>query len=176
MKNKSDIFNLGLAFSDIASRNAKGIAIKHIDEEAFSFAQLEARANQIAHFLLDHSVQRNEVVAILNNKSSTSYAIMLACLKIGAIYTNIDPKSPEERYDKMIRICEPKLTCFFEDQKLLTYDSDLETVQYDHQNFLNRLKGYPNTLPSINSEVGGSDPAYIMFTSGSTGFSKRSSD
>ena len=43
---------------------------------------------------------------------------MLACLKIGAVYSNIDPNSPIERLKRMLEICKPKY--------LFTYKSDFK--------------------------------------------------
>jgi len=163
-------YNLGQAFSQIAAQN-DAIAIKHVDGERCSFSTLERLSSQIAYYLVEQGIEKNDVIAILNNKSNTSYAIMVACLKIGAIYTNLDPKSPEERFEKMLGICQPKLKFYFEDQKLLDEGSD-GAINYESQDFLNHIQNQQDTLPLVNIRVKGSDPAYIMFTSGSTGFPK----
>lgn len=170
MSTTNQTYNLGQAFSSIASRN-DGIAIKYVDGEVCSFSTLETLSNQIANDLMQRGIQKKDVIAILNNKSNRSYAIMIACLKIGAIYTNLDPKSPEERFEKMLSICQPKLTFYFEDQKLLNENSE-NAINYESDDFLNRINNQENSFPSLNSEVEGSNPAYIMFTSGSTGFPK----
>lgn len=170
MSTTNQTYNLGQAFSSIASRN-DATAIKYVDGEVCSFSTLETLSNQIANDLIQRGIQKKDVIAILNNKSNRSYAIMIACLKIGAIYTNLDPKSPEERFDKMLSICQPKLTFYFEDQKLLNEHSE-NAINYESDDFLNRINNQEDSFPSLNSEVKGSDPAYIMFTSGSTGFPK----
>ena len=54
-------------------------------------------------------MSKQDVVGIFNTKEPTGYAAMLACLKIGAIYTNIDEENPKERLKKIFRASEPKL-------------------------------------------------------------------
>jgi D-alanine--poly(phosphoribitol) ligase subunit 1 len=163
-------YNLGKTFSVLAAEN-QSTAIKHVDGELCTFSTLEKLSNQLAHYLLERGVEKNDVIAILNNKSNTSYAIMIACLKIGAIYTNLDPKSPEERFEKMLGICQPKLKFYFEDQKLLDKGSE-NAINFESPDFLNSVQNQHDRLPSANNQVNGSDAAYIMFTSGSTGFPK----
>ena len=170
MSKTNQTYNLGQAFSLIAAKN-HSTAIKHIDDGACSFAALETLSNQIAHEFVGRGVQKNDVVAILNNKSDKSYAIMIACLKIGAIYTNLDPKSPEERFEKMLTICKPKVICSFENQSLVDANSH-HIINYEGKDFLDQINKQEDSLPLVNEDVQGKDPAYIMFTSGSTGFPK----
>lgn len=168
------MYNLGQHFSAVAEEQKEAVAIKHIEGNTCTFSALDTLSNQIAHLLITKKIQKNDVVAILNNKSNTSYAIMLACLKIGAIYTNLDPKSPEERFDKMLDICQPKIICYFEDQKLITdhINNKYDTVNFESDTFLNNAANQKTDFPKVNHLVNANDPAYIMFTSGSTGFPK----
>ena len=50
---------------------------------------------------------RSSGFCIFNNKSKLAFASMIACLKIGIIYTNLDVTSPIERLMKMIDTCQP---------------------------------------------------------------------
>lgn len=171
---ESYTYNLGQYFSLAAKRQRDHTAIKHVNGDAFTFTELDSLSNQIAHFLINKEIQKNDVVVILNNKSNISYAIMLACLKIGAIYSNLDPKSPEERLGKMLDICNPKLICYFENQELVTEGSygKYLAVNYEGASFLNTVEKQNVDFPVVNHLVNANDPAYIMFTSGSTGFPK----
>jgi len=102
---------------------------------------------------------------------------MLACLKIGAIYTNLDPKSPIERFNKMIDLCAPKILFYYNDAESNAVTKEynftsVKGIEYGRNNFLQSISKYSNLLPDYNNIVTGNTPAYIMFTSGSTGFPK----
>ncbi len=110
-------YNLGLKFDQIAKENFDRVAIRLIDERPVTYKELNTLSNKISNYLLSIGIKRNDVVAILNNKTKTSYALMIACLKIGAIYTNLDAKSPIERFERMIRVCKPKLLFFYRSEE-----------------------------------------------------------
>jgi D-alanine--poly(phosphoribitol) ligase subunit 1 len=171
------IYNLGQLFKKIAEERADNTAIKAVDGSVFSYLELNLLSNRIAHFLISSGIRKNDIVAILNNKTNTSYAIMIACLKIGAIYTNLDPKSPIERFNKMLTTCIPKLLLYYvgEDEYSVINDFDtssLKCVDYTKKAFEQEIEINNSEIPEYNNYVPSSTPAYIMFTSGSTGFPK----
>src|SRR5207249_6850178 len=84
------LYNLGLIFEKIAKLHASGIAIRFSNGQSVTYQELNARANQLANYFKKLAVGRQEVIAIFNNKTWDDVACMLACLKIGAIYTNLD--------------------------------------------------------------------------------------
>jgi len=170
-------YNLGQLFNSIAIERDGHTALKFPNGELYTYYQLNTLSNQIAHYLIKKGIRRNDVIAILNNKSNVSYAIMIACLKIGAIYTNLDPKSPIERFKKMLGLCSPKLLFYYGLKDNLTVANefnfiDVDGINYQEQPFLQTIASNPVMLPSCNTEVTSNTPAYIMFTSGSTGFPK----
>lgn len=176
MNTEKYTYNLGQLFHVIASKQPNEIAIKGIDEKHVSYAELESLSNRLANFLIAKDIQECDTVAILHNNSITAYALMLACLKIGATYTNLDPKSPVERFEKMVHICAPKMIFYPEGLKLIDAIENtaiLEIViDYTNPDFLTAIHAYENDLPIRTSNIVGNTPAYIMFTSGSTGFPK----
>lgn len=172
--NEDYTYNLGSLFYKVSLDHATNTAIRFVDNSTVSYSDLNSLSNKIGRYLIDKGVVKNDVVVILNNKSTYSYAIMIACLKIGAIYTNLDPNSPSERFYKMVDQCQPKALLYFKDQKLVDSNSDLNflTVNYESESFKQTLNNHPDSVIENTKEVNGSDPAYIMFTSGSTGFPK----
>ena len=171
------IYNLGQLFDNIAKMRIKNTAIKSVGGSVFSYQELNLLSNRIAHFLRGSGIQKNDVVAILNNKTNSSYAIMIACLKIGAIYTNLDPKSPIERFNKMIAACMPKLLLYYskEDENYVINHFDIDSVKcidYSTESFIQEIGRNNSEIPKYNCYITASTPAYIMFTSGSTGFPK----
>jgi len=169
-------YNLGQYFSRIASRNPVAVAIKATSDAGMTFHDLDVMSNRIAHYLGNCGINKNDVIAILNNKTFTSFALMIACLKIGVVYTNIDPKSPVERFKKMLEVCDPK-TIFhggnIHIDSLSIFDSSQQLViDYTSIQFQKEINNQVDQLPEYNRDVISSNPAYIMFTSGSTGFPK----
>lgn len=168
-------YNLGQFFSRIANLFPLAPAIKTTDNGCMSFHELDVMSNRIAHFLQNKGINKNDVIAILNNKSFTSYALMIACLKIGAIYTNIDPKSPDERFKRMLEVCEPKIIFHGGNNVNNSLNDLLSTfliIDYASTQFEIDISKQDDKLPKSNINVTSANPAYIMFTSGSTGFPK----
>ncbi len=168
-------YNLGQLFNSIANKYCDQIAIRSIEPESTTYRELNTISNKIANYLLSLNIQRNDVVAILNDKTTIAYAIMLACLKIGATYTNLDPKSPIKRFNRMLEICQPKLLFYFQDKNSIInelHSNKIELIDYSTSDFVNTVVQLEDTFPKYNEAVNSSTPAYIMFTSGSTGFPK----
>lgn len=168
-------YNLGLKFDQIAKENFDRVAIRLIDERPVTYKELNTLSNKISNYLLSIGVKRNDVVAILNNKTKTSYALMIACLKIGAIYTNLDAKSPIERFERMIRVCNPKLLFFYQKKNGIANKFNSNTIKcidYESIDFDCLISKSLEVYPVCETNITGNTPAYIMFTSGSTGFPK----
>ncbi len=163
--------NLGIYFEDVVEKSGNHFALKY-ENQNLSYRDLNALCNRIANFLRKQGVAEKEVVGIINTKEPTGYASMLACLKIGAIYTNIDEDNPKERLKKIFRASEPKL--LISDHEANTDIKDTAQalqipVFYLDEHALNKYE-YQNL--EITSKITGDNPAYIMFTSGSTGTPK----
>lgn len=169
------IYNLGLLFSKVAFENASRAAIRQADGVLHKYLELEELSNQIAHFMIRKGMTINNVAVIFNNKTLLSYSIMLACLKAGVIYVNIDPLSPIERLKKMVDQCDPSIFFYYSgsiDVNNLPIFNNANLAEYTSDSFIKSLKIEPKYTPIQTKDVTGVTPAYIMFTSGSTGFPK----
>lgn len=169
------IYNLGQLFNQIAFDYSEKPALRFLDKTIVSYGEIEKLSNKIANYLLGIGVKQGDVVSIFNEKNTVSYSTMLACLKIGAIYTNLDYNSPVERIKKMIGLCNPVL--FFSHKKYFLFLEECKydkskIIQYTTSDFLETVNGLSDTFPLSNVDVTGNTPAYLMFTSGSTGFPK----
>lgn len=168
-KNKY-IYNLGQHFENVVKTNQNKIAlIQPNEQENINFEGLNILSNKISNYLIKYGIQKEDVIAIMHDKSSVAYSIMIACLKLGVIYTNIDPKSPKSRLEKILQISNPKLLFSFHD---LEIDLEIDIINYQGSKFNKVLTSLPVSLKSLNVEVNSNNPAYLMFTSGSTGFPK----
>lgn len=176
MKKASYEYNLGQYFSRVTHLNSMSVAIIATNGDYITFQELENLSNKIAHFIENSGIGKNEVIAILNNKTFTSYALMIACIKTGVIYTNLDPKSPVERFNKMLDVCCPKLLFYAGNEHVDTISrikpAKVSLIDYTSEQFQAEINKQLSEIPRLNTDVTSSNPAYIMFTSGSTGFPK----
>lgn len=113
----------------------------------WTYAQLNARANQIAARLRELGAGPEKVVAISMHRSFELMASILGTLKTGAAYLPLDPSYPEQRLAFMIEDAKPVV--------VWTVDSLGDVTS--------------NDLSNVTTTVDGENLAYIIYTSGSTG-------
>ncbi|KAK6541942.1 hypothetical protein TWF694_007715 [Orbilia ellipsospora] len=155
-------------FEEAVGRHPSKIAVID-DRSSLTFAELDARTNQIANYLVEHKILPGDSVGLCTEQSIDLVLGALGIIKAGAIYTPIDPDYPEDRVNSMIE--DTNLTIVLVDSK-----SDRRV-----QNFLSCGIKAANIL-EIASFVGGNvstprlarplkndDYAACIFTSGSTG-------
>ena len=127
-----------------------------------TYAELDKRANQLAHALLDLGIQKGDYVAVCTGRTVEAFVSMMGILKSGAGYLTIDPDLPETRFRFIVEDSNAKC--------IVTETDYLEKVQKFGLQLLN-LKGdlsnYPQDSPAIYNSA--SDIAYVCYTSGSTG-------
>ena len=85
------IYNLGLRFEKTAHTFAAKHALQFPSGKCLTYCELNERSNQFARFFLSRGVVKNDVICIVGYKTPGTFSSLLACLKIGAIYTVIDP-------------------------------------------------------------------------------------
>jgi len=167
-------YNLGLAFYSVVRGQQDRIALSYPTGEAYSYGHINDFSNRLARYLLQKEIGSGDVVAIFNDKSIYAYSLMLACLKIGATYTNLDGTNPWERLRRIIETCKPKAVFYDELNEAINQISVAlaNTSTYHLKATASEVNSLDGTdLPDTNFIHGGT-PAYIMFTSGSTGFPK----
>ena len=166
------ISNLGLAFQQVVPQHQRRTALSYpASAVAVTYGELDKMSNRIASVLHGHGLRQGQVVAMFHDKSPAAYATMLACLRLGIIYTNLDPDSPWERVRKILANCTP--SAIINAFETLPFASELSTGGFSQVINLREINDNTATapLPPITTVVGNA-PAYIMFTSGSTGTPK----
>jgi amino acid adenylation domain-containing protein len=133
--------------------------------DRLSYAELNRRANQLAHYLLRLGIRSENRVAVYLERSVNTIVALLAILKAGGAYVPIDPAYPSDRARFMM---EDSLVPLLITQKSLAANvpaQRAEVVQIDED------------WPLIAGESEGNPPllitpenlAYVIYTSGSTG-------
>ncbi|TVT88096.1 non-ribosomal peptide synthetase [Pseudomonas sp. RGB] len=137
--------------------------------ERLSYAQLNARANRLAHHLLALGVGPGQRVGLASRRGPQLIVSLLAVLKSGAAYVPLDPKYPAERLAYML--ADSRLNVLLSETGLLA-DLPLPQglVRVDFSTSGEELDGYPATNPPNTAAA--ADLAYVIYTSGSTGLPK----
>ncbi|MER6797631.1 AMP-binding protein, partial [Amycolatopsis mediterranei] len=132
-----------------------------------TFAELNAKANRLAHLLIGLGAGPERVVGVALPRSPDAVVALVAVLKAGAVYLPLNPDYPAERLAAMVADADPVtvLTAAgvgFGSAPALEWDSLA-------------LGDFPDTDPADADRIAPLDPAhplYLIYTSGSTGVPK----
>lgn len=149
-------------------RNGPDAAALLFLDQSLTYAELNAEANQLAHFLIQQGVTLGDYVPILMPRSVQLVIAQLAVLKSGGAYVPIDPQLPEERQTFIVRDCSARLVLARRWPRPGLVPQSVQWIVYDD------LVGSLRTLPAhdVDLRSRSSFPAYVMYTSGSTGAPK----
>ncbi|MEP6894769.1 MAG: amino acid adenylation domain-containing protein [Chloroflexota bacterium] len=167
-------YNLAIRFEHIVESYPGHIALWFNEHETYSYIELNQRANRLARLLQQEGLDSGDVVCISGSKSIHTFSLMLACLKLGIAYSIFDPDSPLERLRKIFLTCRPHLVAA-EGSLLNSLDNSLTELLISSINadeLVNRMSSFEDTNMQVSATITGTTPAYIMFTSGSTGVPK----
>ena len=151
-------------FEEQVARTPEAVALL-FENHSLTYAELNARANQLAHHLIALGVGPEVLVGLCLERSLELVIGLIAILKAGGAYVPLDPTYPKERLGFMLQDSQAAV--------LLTQQALVEQLpQFNgHLLCLNRnsetIDAQPTTNPpcSANSE----SLAYVIYTSGSTG-------
>jgi amino acid adenylation domain-containing protein/FkbM family methyltransferase len=154
-------------FENQAERLPENIAVIH-EDECLTYAQLNCRANRLARYLLEHGAQIGEFIPIVMQRSAQMLIAQLAVLKSGGVYVPVDPNLPPKRQAFLIRDCRARHVLADKPAKALL---DLDDVQWIECGMVVDGESYFSE-PNPHLEMQFPPPAYVMYTSGSTGVPK----
>ncbi|MEV0230717.1 amino acid adenylation domain-containing protein [Nonomuraea sp. NPDC050786] len=118
--------------------------------ERLTYDELNARANRLAHQLIDQGVGPERIVALQLPRSAGLVVAALAVLKAGGACLPVDPSYPPARIEAMLADAAPDLVI----------SGPVADPRYPSRNPTNADRAAPLTPRS---------PAYVIYTSGSTG-------
>lgn len=152
-------------FEKQVAETPENVALVFQNQE-LTYATLNERANQLAHFLRAQGVSSGSMVGICRERSAELVIGLLAILKAGATYVPIDPKYPQERVQYILE--DAKIQYLIAD----TANADLgKTIQglelIVPEEHVAQISEFSTDNPG--TEIDAAQLAYIIYTSGSTG-------
>jgi amino acid adenylation domain-containing protein len=93
--------NIAELFEEQVTRAPDAIALE-FREQALTYRELDARANQLARRLQKLGVQPDKLVGVCMDRSLELIVALLAIVKAGGVYVSLDPAYPRERLAFML--------------------------------------------------------------------------
>jgi amino acid adenylation domain-containing protein len=145
-------------------RAPEAIAVT-FEEEALTFAELDAAANRLAHRLIESGAGPEVVVGVCLERSLDLVVSLLAVLKSGGAYLPLDPTVPPARLQGMLADAGALLVIANQGTAAALADAGAELLRLDRE----RVALAERSTARPVSGAGPDHAAYVIFTSGSTG-------
>ena len=142
--------------------------ILYADDGEFTYAQLNEKANRIAHSLIKRGVGPEDRVMFILNRNSNVMASIFGILKSGAAFIPVDSEYPSERVEHVLTDSE---------SKFIIVDDVIEKNGIDLSDYADNLLDVDELLKEEDTsnpdpDVHANNMAYLIYTSGSTGLPK----
>ena len=147
-----------------AAKTPTAVAVEYEDQR-LSYAELNQRANQLAHHLRKMGAGTEALVGICVERSLEMTIGVLAILKTGAAYVPLDPKYPDRRLSYMLEnshiellVTQEKFHSMFTGlvNSMICMDKDWQSIAEESQ-------------ANLDVDVDSGNIAFVIHTSGSTG-------
>ena len=148
-------------FEEQAKKTPDNIALIFEDKK-LTYAELNARANSVAHKLRELGIKPDDFVAIIAERSIEMICGIYGIIKAGGAYVPIDPTYPEERISFMLEDCAAKAVVVYTSENL-NIPENIKIVDLSDSSVWNDSSEDPER---VNKP---SDLAYCIYTSGTTG-------
>ncbi|MFD1501195.1 non-ribosomal peptide synthetase, partial [Streptosporangium lutulentum] len=134
---------------------------------AWTFAELNERANRLARLLVEHGAGPEEIVVLSLPRSADFMLAILAVLKSGAAYLPVDTDLPAGRILDMLDDARPRLILTSAKLAGALPDSEVPRLRLDTLETAGRLA--LQSADDLSTAPDPRHPAYVIYTSGSTG-------
>lgn len=155
-------------FEEQAQKTPNSAAIVYEGQQT-TYAELNRKANVIAHHLVAKGVKSQQFVGLSVNRSADLIAAILGIFKAGAAYLPLDPTYPVASLDFMISDCGAELILVDSTSKTQLAHHASKLIEVDTAQFALTAENANVSANSPNVEHNSSDLAYIIYTSGTTG-------
>jgi amino acid adenylation domain-containing protein/non-ribosomal peptide synthase protein (TIGR01720 family) len=151
-------------FEEQVERSPDAVAVVFEDQQ-LTYQELNARANQLAHYLKTLGVKPEVLVGICVERSLDTIVGILGILKAGGAYVPLDPAYPQERLAFMLEdsAVSVLLTQSYLNEQLPTHLAQFVYLDKDWEDISQQREDNPILAVTAKSL------AYVIYTSGSTG-------
>ncbi|APR66790.1 AMP-dependent synthetase [Thalassolituus oleivorans 4BN06-13] len=183
--------SIGLLLEKHARQQPDHIAVRYQDI-TLTYAQVNERANQMAHFFVSKGISSGDTIAVVLENRPETLVCVFAAVKLGAICSMINTSQRGEVLLHSLNLVQPKLIVVGEEMldNVGTVEADLSDDVRSALYYLsdNGSVGCPKhykdldaacanqarSNPASTGEVRMHQPCYYIFTSGTTGLPKAS--
>ena len=147
-----------------AQRTPQATAVE-FEGRSLSYAELDSRANQLAHLLRKRGVKREVLVGLCIERSLEMVVALLGILKAGGAYVPLDPAYPRDRIKYVLDDARVTVLVTQESLRKSLPATSSEVVCLDPAWKTIARKSSENVAADVRPE----NLAYVIYTSGSTG-------
>ncbi|WP_077079987.1 long-chain-acyl-CoA synthetase FadD6 [Mycobacterium numidiamassiliense] len=167
--------SIGSVFQDRAARFGDRVFVTFGDQQ-LTYRDANAAANRYAAVLASRGVGHGDVVAIMLRNSPRTVVAMLAAVKCGAVAGMLNYHQRGDVLAHSIGLLEAKVLVAETDlvSAVTECDAPAATATLTIDDLERFAEGAPATNPASTSAVQARDPAFYIFTSGTTGYPKAS--
>ncbi|MDI3282428.1 non-ribosomal peptide synthetase/type I polyketide synthase [Polyangium sp. 15x6] len=151
-------------FAVQAARNPSAIALEHGDQR-LTYAEVDARANQLAHALRARGVGQETLVGLYATRSFDAIIAILGVLKAGGAYVPLDPDSPSERLRFILQDAAIRLVLTNTTNAGEWLPPSVASLRLDADD--PEIAALPRNVPPPLAKP--NHLAYVIYTSGSSG-------
>lgn len=157
-------------FESQVRRTPDRLAVRDVERE-WTYCGLDSDANRVANHLIRSGVQPGETVAVYAVPSGALVIAILGILKAGGRFQVLDSTQPEVRLQSMFEQARPVACLQLDPAGNPPTFLGAFSRQPSTRCVISVPSGIPSDVPaeSPGLRLGGGDPAYVVFTSGSTG-------
>lgn len=146
-----------------AQKSPNHVALVFGDRQ-MSYAELNARANQMARLLQARGIKKSDFVGVGLERSFDLIVSILAIMKAGAAYVPLDPAMPATRLDYMVNDSKARAVLTTSRNKSL-FSGSGEVLALDE--IEKEISAFSQS--NLDLEISQNDLCYMIYTSGSTG-------
>lgn len=146
-----------------AARTPNNVALIY-DNQSVTYAELNRKANQRAHYLISRNVEKEDFVGVVMDHVPDMIIDIFAVLKSGAAYVPMEPTFPRARINYIVR--QTGLKYLFTQKTYRDIFDNQTNLIFEDECF----EGYPKTDTGPVNDA--HNTIYVLFTSGTTGAPK----